>query len=426
MIKANVFVSTLLYGSFAANAAVLLDCPPNHCMTANLFCHAISSADCAETDGLCYFPDAHNPAYCTDTKYSKVAGHAVKGKSISCNDQSSRLYYQKPGECMDTCDSCVGCVGFVDNHDRSKPYCVFKSSEETLYAKSSKNYYRGEFSLIRNAAVSGNSVRCNGNTKLYYGSDREKCTAMCNRCDTCVGYVDNRDSAYCVFKGSEATIYTNGAKDYYRQDTTFLKRLSMDALEQVLLEQYELLSKEDQANTRFEDVVELSYQLVRGEDFIEYDHRNLRPAFDTDDECLMALATVAIDAVGVVFQFLGISELQSRAAARSMLAELSPEVLYGLRATVHDLSIATSTYDKASLIYSIFGQIKNAVGYQGIKQALAHSMHTLDYVVMSVTIIAQLTAWFATDGAAVIAEMTLAGAMLTTTVLDSVHAAQAC
>ncbi len=53
-------------------------------------------------------------------------------------------------------------------------------------------------------------------------------------------------------------------------------------------------------------------------------------------------------------------------------------------------------------------------------------MHWYDWVITGITAIAQLTIWFATDGAAFIVEIALAGPAIARLVFDSVDAVNTC
>lgn len=140
----------------------------------------------------------------------------------------------------------------------------------------------------------------------------------------------------------------------------------------------------------------------------------------------MAIGTVVADAFGILFQFIGINEEETRAATRALLAELGEDTLRGLSARIHNIANATSIFDKASEIWGLISEVKNAVGFDGIIKALKDSMHWYDWVITGVTVVAQLTIWFASDGVAFIAELALEGAYVAQLVDDSVTVGEVC
>merc|ERR1712164_112010 len=73
--------------------------------------------------------------------YVKTAGRALRGNNAS-GACSARLYYDSLGikACEEKCNQCGDCTGFVDNHEKSNPYCVFKKATN-VYRKASKDWY---------------------------------------------------------------------------------------------------------------------------------------------------------------------------------------------------------------------------------------------------------------------------------------------
>lgn len=438
--------TTILVVLFCSASAALaeLDCGEDSCLTPmTLQCRKVSDNSCTD---LCYFKNPTNPMYCTDTMYSLVANTAVRGRSIACNEGSSRLEYSKIEMCSDMCDSCVGCVGFVDNRDASSPYCVFKNSESTLYSKSSKDYYRGGYSMLPNTAINGDSLSCDGSSKHYTKTVGE-CDARCNSCDGCVGYVYNREAKepYCVFKGAETNIYQRKDKDYYRQDTSMIKRFPMDSLALAIRSQYDTLLAEnpDEKEVRFEDVVELSFQLLRGESFIEFPEEIENESLDAavfriaasssakalsthDEECIEAIVKVAIDAFAACFAVMGLASREANMAARALVSGLDATAITGFEALIIDISNAESNWEKAKSTFALVSAIKTATGTSQVLKALKHSIRWYDYIIMEVTIAAQFVAITASDGAAMIAEFVLLGAAITQEVIDAVAANRIC
>lgn len=73
--------------------------------------------------------------------YLTVPETAITGSSHVC-DGKNLLYYRALSDCSTACDECTSCIGFVDNREASPRYCVFKSQEEGIRQRASKDYYR--------------------------------------------------------------------------------------------------------------------------------------------------------------------------------------------------------------------------------------------------------------------------------------------
>merc|ERR1712164_142499 len=74
-------------------------------------------------------PEAPEPEEPEFKPYVKTAGRALRGNNAS-GACSARLYYDSLGikACEEKCNQCGDCKGFVDNHEKSNPYCVFKKA----------------------------------------------------------------------------------------------------------------------------------------------------------------------------------------------------------------------------------------------------------------------------------------------------------
>merc|ERR1712164_46635 len=83
-------------------------------------------------------PEPEEPEF---KPYVKTAGRALRGNNAS-GACSARLYYDSLGikACEEKCNQCGDCKGFVDNHEKSNPYCVFKKATN-VYRKASKDWY---------------------------------------------------------------------------------------------------------------------------------------------------------------------------------------------------------------------------------------------------------------------------------------------
>ncbi|KVU30239.1 hypothetical protein WL35_06780 [Burkholderia ubonensis] len=210
-----------------------------------------------------------------------------------------------------------------------------------------------------------------------------------------------------------------------------LIHLSKEELAEVLAphfqEIHDQLSKQQKPQINFDQVVHSAYKRLNYYGKAPFQFREEKSQQKAGlSPCAIAIGTVVGDAFGIVFQFLGINEKETRAATRALLAELGEDTLRGLSAKIHDIANATSIVDKAKEIWGLISEVKNAVGFKGIVKALKDSMHWYDWVITGVTAVAQLTAWFATDGVAFIAELALEGAYVAQLVEDAVNAVDTC
>jgi len=214
-------------------------------------------------------------------------------------------------------------------------------------------------------------------------------------------------------------------------EVTRLSQLSKDELAKALQPHYDefvsQLSDFQKSNISFDQVAHEAYRRLQNAGVAKIDISEIEPLNKAGvPPCVLAIGTVVADAFGVFFQLLGINESETRAATRAILEELGQDTIRGLLATVHDIKNADSIVEKAKLIWSLISQVKNAIGLSGIIKALKDSMHWYDWVITGVTAVAQLTAWFATDGLAFIAEVALEGAAIAQMVEDSVNAVNVC
>lgn len=189
-----------------------------------------------------------------------------------------------------------------------------------------------------------------------------------------------------------------------------------------------IISDDDAANYTLDDVVNCSYNSLQ-------ESNNNRPFKRLDNtvelvsstsSCAIAIGTVVADAFGMIFQLLGVRQSIVRSATRSLLEELGEDVLHGLLAKIHDITNAGSMFEKAKEIWGLVSQIKNAIGLSGILKALKKNFKWYDWILTGATITMQLTAWFATDGAAVIAEIALEGVAVGQLVEDALKVKGAC
>jgi hypothetical protein len=218
----------------------------------------------------------------------------------------------------------------------------------------------------------------------------------------------------------------------------FLKRQSSEELAVTLRPFYDEFLKEltpdQQAQVPFDLFLSESTLFLNGKDPVNAVNQHLKETDapetqkkdDKADKCVVAIGTVVADAFGILFEAIGIREEQVRAATRVLLRELGEDTMRGLRSTITEFREASGLTDRAKIIKKLGGEVYNAVGKDGIKKALEKKMHWYDWLIMGATIVAQLVIWFASDGAALVAEIVLFATDVARTAEDGVAAYEAC
>ncbi|MET3228397.1 UNVERIFIED_ORG: hypothetical protein ABIC54_000571 [Burkholderia sp. 1263] len=202
--------------------------------------------------------------------------------------------------------------------------------------------------------------------------------------------------------------------------------LSM-ALEPHYLNMRELLSDSERKQITFDQAVDSAYDRLRHAAARNFTFTQASALVRNDlSPCAFAVAVVVADSFIILFQFCGINQAQARAATRALLQELGEETLRGLRANIHDIVNATSSYQQAVEIWKLLSSVSNVIGISSIVTALTRTMHWYDWTISAIIIAAQLTAWFASDGAALIAELALESVYVGQLVADAITAAEQC
>ncbi len=134
--------------------------------------------------------------------------------------------------------------------------------------------------------------------------------------------------------------------------------------------------------------------------------------------CATMIVTTSIDCAMIVLQAIGVPENVAKICGQAIVAEAGPEALSGLEQSFKDIEAATSNRSKALKIFTLFGEIYKITGIRQILGALEHHMAWYEWVLMGVIIIAQVTAWVATDGAGAVAEILIFAALLIQTGVD--------
>jgi hypothetical protein len=185
------------------------------------------------------------------------------------------------------------------------------------------------------------------------------------------------------------------------------------ALRPTFDEFYDLLTPVKREELDFNQLVASSYDLLHGG---EIDLSSLEAElsrFDTSDvalsDCQKAVLPVVVDGITIFSILSGMVVSVGQVVGRAVAAMLglSPAALNGIQVVLQGYTTATTTFQKAKYIGLAVGQMLRAIGARGLIQAISSSMSWKDWIVLVVTMVAQLVAWAATDGLVVIAELAL-------------------
>lgn len=142
--------------------------------------------------------------------------------------------------------------------------------------------------------------------------------------------------------------------------------------------------------------------------------------------CLEAILMFVVDAVFFVLGLLGLHVSNQERIARALFRELGVDTLRGLQRAIHNFNEAEGATKKAKALFAILGGIYKAGGFGAVFKVLKDEMSWWEWVKTGVVAVAQLTAWFATDGAAFIAEAVLSIMSATTLIEAGIKVDKAC
>ncbi len=142
--------------------------------------------------------------------------------------------------------------------------------------------------------------------------------------------------------------------------------------------------------------------------------------------CQEACGIVAVDVVFFVFGLVGLHTSNQERIARAVIQELGGETLRGLARAIQAFSEADGALNKSRALFTIMGQIWKAGGFSAAFKVIMDEMSWWDWLKTGVIAVAQITAWFATDGVAFIAEAVLTIMSATQLIEDAAKAVKAC
>lgn len=170
------------------------------------------------------------------------------------------------------------------------------------------------------------------------------------------------------------------------------------------------------------------YALVQGKYPIQWKQpaQTTELAVGVSSQCVSMIITVSVDVLMVFIGLLGVPESVARATAVDLVKDLPESEMVGLEKQIAAIADATSTTDKAKAMAKFMSSFYKITGIRQILGALEHNMAWYEWVLMGVTITAQITAWVATDFVAAVAEIVLEGATIAQTVADAITCVKDC
>lgn len=157
--------------------------------------------------------------------------------------------------------------------------------------------------------------------------------------------------------------------------------------------------------------------------------RDLPETIGASTACVTAVVGVAIGSAALLFQLAGVPSSVTRAVGtrvvNAAIAE-TPTILVTLQAEVAALSEAQGVYNQAKAVYNLFSTIGKGVPFSSLISAIKDELSWYQWVLLSVTVIAQLTLWFATGGTAAIAELVIVGAAVASLAISATNAYSVC
>ena len=142
------------------------------------------------------------------------------------------------------------------------------------------------------------------------------------------------------------------------------------------------------------------------------------------DPCFQAIVKVFVDVLSVLGSMFNLS-LNWEKVTNKLILKLAGNNLDKFRHFI-DYIKTGSAYEKAKAAWGIISGLNNLVGFNFFKVLLLEDLSTWDYVRFGVALVAQLLAWFASDGIAFIAQVALFIMSFVDLVKDSIIVAETC
>ncbi|XP_028410345.1 uncharacterized protein LOC114532954 [Dendronephthya gigantea] len=142
--------------------------------------------------------------------------------------------------------------------------------------------------------------------------------------------------------------------------------------------------------------------------------------------CQEAIGVFIADVVFFILGLVGLHASNQERVARALIRELGGTTLNGFLRAIEAFNEAKSATAKAKALFTIFSQVYKAGGFKAVFKVLKDEMSWWDWTKTGIIAVAQITAWFATDGVAFIAEVALNIMSATQMIEDGIKAAKTC
>jgi len=142
--------------------------------------------------------------------------------------------------------------------------------------------------------------------------------------------------------------------------------------------------------------------------------------------CELAIGEVVVDLVFFALGLAGLHFQKNLNVTRALLKEMGDKVLNGFLSDIHTLAQAEGALAKAKASFPLLGGIYNAGGISAIIKAIDDQMSVWEWVKTGIIMAAQFVSWFATDGVAFIAEVSLSIMSAEGLIQDTIKATDVC
>ncbi|CAL2095090.1 hypothetical protein [Tenacibaculum sp. 190524A02b] len=142
--------------------------------------------------------------------------------------------------------------------------------------------------------------------------------------------------------------------------------------------------------------------------------------------CEEAIAIVVVDVIMFVFGLVGLHISNQERLTRSLIRKLGPSTLRGFSRAVHNFSVAKGAMAKSKALFALMGGIWKAGGFKAAFKIAKDEMTWWEWVKTGTIAVVQITAWFATDGIAFIAEAALVIMSAEQLIEDAIKAGKVC
>lgn len=168
------------------------------------------------------------------------------------------------------------------------------------------------------------------------------------------------------------------------------------------------------------------YDLVHGKFQIHWKQPAPEVAAEVSSQCVSMIVTVSVDVLMVFIGLLGVPDSVARATAVDLVNDLPESEMVALEKQIQAIADAQGITNQAQALIQFMTSFYKITGIRQILGALEHNMAWYEWVLMGVTITAQVTAWVATDFVSALAELVLETAAIAQTVADAITCVEDC